>query len=178
MGLTPASGLPGATRAGAIDPTLIFHYTHKAGKITHSKAGMRDVGITEAEEILNKRSGWNALAGTTNFADIVKRREEDEGAALAFDIFVDRILDFVGAYYLKLGGQVDALVFAGGIGERSIELRETVALRCECLGFGLDADQNRKVDDIEGSVVPIGEKLLVCRTDEQVSFSLSIADKG
>ena len=170
MGLTPAMGLPGGTRAGTIDPTLIFHYTHKAGKITHSKAGMRDVGITEAEEILNKRSGWNALAGTTNFADIVKRREEDEGAALAFDIFVDRILDFVGAYYLKLGGQVDALVFAGGIGERSIELRETVAQRCECLGFGLDADQNRKVDDIEGSVVPIGEKLLVCRTDEQVSI--------
>ncbi|KZV62690.1 acetate and butyrate kinase [Peniophora sp. CONT] len=175
MGLTPASGLPGATRAGVIDPTLIFHYTHEAGKITHSKAGMRNVDITEAEEILNKKSGWNALAGTTDFAEIVKRRETDEGAQLAFDLFVDRILDFVGAYFLKLGGQVDVLVFSGGIGERSVELREAVAQRSECLGFKLDAEKNKGVDDVEGSVVPIGERLLVCRTDEQIQMARECA---
>lgn len=47
MGLTPVSGLPGATRSGAIDPTLIFHYTHRAGRISHDKSLATNVGVTE-----------------------------------------------------------------------------------------------------------------------------------
>jgi len=78
----------------------------------------------------------------------------------------------VGAYWLKLGGEVDALVFSGGIGEKGKELRGSVIERCACLGFVIDRTRNEAVDDQEGEVVEIGKddqrKVLVCRTDEQV----------
>ena len=62
---------------------------------------------------------------------------------LAFDLFVDRVAGFVGSYYVTLGGEVDALVFAGGIGERSERLRRAVADRVRCLGFvALDGEKN------------------------------------
>ncbi|EIN09754.1 hypothetical protein PUNSTDRAFT_133522 [Punctularia strigosozonata HHB-11173 SS5] len=54
---------------------------------------------------------------------------------LAFDLFMDHILGYVGAYFVALQGNFDALVFAGGIGEKSVELRERVAERVRCLGF-------------------------------------------
>ena len=78
MGLTPVSGLPGATRCGVIDPSLIFHYTNRAGRISHDRSMAVDVHVTEAEEILNKRSGWAALTGTTDFGEIVRRMREEE----------------------------------------------------------------------------------------------------
>jgi len=96
MGLTPLAGLPGATRSGSIDPSLIFHFTHRAGK--PSRASTKELHISTAEEILNKRSGWKALTGTTDFGLISRKAEEgNEDCKLAFDIFVDRIADFVGA---------------------------------------------------------------------------------
>jgi len=199
MGLTPAAGLPGATRSGTLDPTLIFHYTHAAAKITHAPAGAHDVSITEAEQILNKKAGWSALAGTTDFGDIVRRRARavapggngsdsssvskgdsgwdkasDTAAALAFDLFVDRIMDYIGAYYVKLGGRVDALVFAGGIGERSAELRAEVVRRSACLGFKIDEERNARAGE-GGAVVEIGERVLVCQTDEQMQMASECA---
>jgi acetate kinase len=172
MGLTPVSGLPGATRAGTIDPTLIFHYTHGAAKISHDKSLATHVGVTEAENILNKKAGWQALAGTSDFGEIIQKRDRDQGARLAYDLFEDRILDMIGAYWLKLSGKVDALVFSGGIGEKGKELRESLIERCACLGFVIDSTRNEGVDEQEGVVVEIGKdgqrKVLVCRTDEQV----------
>ncbi|KAI0041190.1 acetate kinase, partial [Auriscalpium vulgare] len=182
MGLTPVEGLPGATRSGAIDPTLIFHYTHRAGHITHEKTGARNVDITEAETILNKKSGWRALVGTTDFAEVTRQRATNPNAELAFNIFTDRLISFVGAYFTKLGGQVDALVFSGGIGERSVELRREVVERTTCLGFKLDDGKNEAVAGEEGEVVQIGggegekgRKVLVCRTDEQFEMARSCA---
>lgn len=138
----------------------------------------------QAEDILNTKSGWCALAGTTDFAAVTAQRVTHPGAALAFNLFVDRILNYVGAYYLKLGGEVDALVFAGGVGERSVELREAVVRQCACLGFSVDEERNRGVDGSRGKVVDLGRKresrsedagkrVLMCRTDEQVSFTAS-----
>jgi len=181
MGLTPVSGLPGATRSGSIDPTLIFHYTHSAAKISHDENLVTPVGITEAEYILNKKSGWQALAGTSNFGEIIQKKDSDEGARLAYDLFVDRILDMVGAYWLKLGGEVDALVFSGGIGEKGKELRGSVIERCACLGFVIDQTRNAAVDDQEGEVVEIGKddqrKVLVCRTNEQFEMARQCAQE-
>jgi acetate kinase len=97
---------------------------------------------------------------------------------LAFDIFVDRICGFVGSYYVTLGGKVDALVFAGGIGEKSAELRERVVRNCACLGFGVDAEKNGR--KIEGKVQDVGKegakhKVLVCQTDEQYEMARGCA---
>lgn len=93
---------------------------------------------------------------------------------LAFDIFVDRICSYVGSYYVTLGGKVDALVFAGGIGEKSALLRERVVKQCECLGFEIDAESNgKKIEDV---VQNVGKKeakhgVLVCQTDEQFEMA-------
>lgn len=78
-----------------------------------------------------------------------------------------------------MGGKVDALVFAGGIGEKSAELREAVTERVECLGFAIDPKANREVEGTEGAVVDIGKhsegrRVLVCRTDEQVSIQTAL----
>lgn len=175
MGLTPLNGLPGATRSGTIDPSLIFHYTNKAGRMSHDKGSAVQLHVTQAERILNTQAGWKALAGTTDFAAITARRKDDAAARLAFDLFADRVLDYVGSYHLKLGAAVDALVFSGGIGERSRELRAVLGERVECLGYTrLDEERNAAVDATEGIVVDIGapaatKRMLVCRTDEQVS---------
>lgn len=170
MGLTPVSGLPGGTRSGDIDPALIFHYTSDASKL--SPASTKELHISTAEEILNKKSGWKALTGTSDFAEIAKP-DAPESHKLALDIFVDRIVGYVGSYYVKLGGEVDALVFAGGIGEKSSMLRKMVTERVSCLGFGLDDAQNEQPDFGKKHVGEIGQhnnrKTLVCETDEDVS---------
>ena len=124
----------------------------------------------QAEEILNKKSGWKALTGTTDFGKISSSL--DPACKLAFDILVDRITGFIGSYYVKLEGQVDALVFAGGIGEKGALLRTEIVEKCRCLGFELDQQTNNNI--IEEVVRDIGQdgarhRTLVCQTDEQVS---------
>jgi acetate kinase len=176
MGLTPLAGLPGATRSGSIDPSLMFHFTHEASKPSHSAS--QKLHITQAEEILNKNSGWKALTGTTDFGKIsASDREED---ILAFDIFVDRILNYVAPYFTKLDGQVDALVFAGGIGEKGSRLRKAIVEGVKCLGFALDEGKNNNVDD--EVVTDISSKdskyrTLVVHTDEQSEMARGVLEK-
>ena len=165
MGLTPVSGLPGGTRSGDIDPSLVFHYTSDAAKFSPSSTS--DLHISKAEEILNKQSGWKALTGTSNFAEIAKPDAPDTHR-LALDIFVDRIIGYIGSYYVKLGGQVDALVFAGGIGEKSAYLRQLVTSKCACLGFTIVQERNDAVDGsrVVSEIGPGNKKTLVVFTDE------------
>ena len=136
---------------------------------------------------MNTKSGWKSLTGTTNFGEIVSKADldgpsSDENAyRLAFDLFTDRILNYVGSYYLKLNGNVDALVFSGGIGERSHQLRDVISKEVECLGFG-PVDPAKNNDDAvkRGNIVVdiMGEKgagngkrILVCKTDEQLEMA-------
>lgn len=180
MGLTPLAGLPGATRSGDVDPSLIFHFTHDAGRLSSSST--QGMHITQAEQILNKESGWQAMTGTTDFGVISKKAGEgDERCKLAFELLVDRILAFVGSYYVKLGGQVDALVFAGGIGEKGAQLRRAVTEGVRCLGFELDLGRNEKPDD--AVVADIGgerskHRVLVCQTDEQAEMARQCAKQA
>lgn len=140
-----------------------------------------------AEQILNKESGWRALTGTTDFGAIAAAGPEDPARRLAFDLFVDRVCGFVGAYYVSLAGRVDALVFAGGIGERSARLRRAVVAQCACLGFAVDDARNG--DDAGGEageeaaavVREVGDaaaphRVLVVRTDEQFEMARGAAE--
>jgi len=170
MGLTPLAGLPGATRSGSVDPSLVFHYASDVGKLSPSSTA--ELHISTAEEILNKESGWKSLTGTTNFGTIAMSSEPK--MKLAFDIFVDRICGFVGSYYVTLHGEVDALVFAGGIGERSALLRKRVVENCSCLGFEIDDKLNDK--NIESVVQDVGKggakhRTVVCQTNEQFEMA-------
>jgi acetate kinase len=137
--------------------------------------GSKALHVTRAEEILNKESGWKALTGTTDFGTVSEKAANgDEAAKLAFDIFVDRLVGYIGAYFVKLGGKVDALVFAGGIGEHGVSLREVVGERVKCLGFEIDGKKNGKlgsevVEDVgrEG----VDKRVLVCQTDEEAEMA-------
>jgi acetate kinase len=173
MGLTPLAGLPGATRSGSIDPSLVFHFTHSAGKPSRSSSG--DMHITQAEEILNKESGWKSLTGTTDFGKIsASDRKED---VLAFNIFVDRIVNFVAPYFTKLDGKVDALVFVGGIGEKGDKLRKAVVEGVKCLGFEIDDGKNGgKMEDVVTNISKGSARYqtLVVQTDEQLEMARGV----
>ncbi|KAF2821371.1 acetate kinase [Ophiobolus disseminans] len=175
MGLTPLAGLPGATRSGSIDPSLMFHFTHTAGK--PSRSSTEKMNITQAEEILNKNSGWKSLTGTTDFGKISSSdRDEDQ---LAFNIFADRISNYTAPYFTKLDGKVDALVFAGGIGEKGGKLRDAVVKGVKCLGFELDAAKNGKdVEDVVTDISADGAKYktLVVQTDEQLEMARNVLE--
>ncbi|EEH04132.1 acetate kinase [Histoplasma capsulatum G186AR] len=178
MGLTPLAGLPGATRSGDVDPSLVFHYTSEAGKL--SPESTKDMHISTAERILNNESGWKSLAGTTNFSQIATETPATNQHRLAFQIFVDRIVGFIGNYVVKLDGHVDALVFAGGIGEKSALLREKVVEKCRCLGFAIGPEANSKGLADGCAVTDVSQKMesrqctakkprvLICQTDEEL----------
>ena len=114
------------------------------------------------------------MTGTTSFGDIAA---SEENKRLASDIFADRILDFVGAYYLKLESVVDALVFADGIGEKILQLREKVSKTCTCLEFELNQERNASEDEVEPkrTMRSIGsnkeKQILVCETEEQFEMA-------
>lgn len=135
--------------------------------------------ITQAEQILNKESGWKALTGTTDFGTISSKAEAgDADCRLAFDLVVDRILGFVGSYYVKLEGKCDALVFAGGIGEKGSLLRKRIVEKVKCLGFVVDEGRNEKpgegiVEDISGEGAR--HKVLIVQTDEQAEMARQCA---
>ncbi|OJJ85645.1 putative acetate kinase [Aspergillus glaucus CBS 516.65] len=175
MGLTPLAGLPGATRSGSIDPSLVFHYTNEAGKL--SPASTKEMHISMAEDILNKQSGWKALTGTTDFSKIAVENPPSHEHKLAFDIIVDRMLGFIGNYFVKLDGQVDGLVFAGGIGEKSALLRKTLVEKSRSLGFAIDESKNDQGPKDDQTVLDIskesgsGRRVLVCQTNEQFDMA-------
>lgn len=114
------------------------------------------------------------MTGTTDFAEIAVADAPDTHK-LAFDIMVDRTLGYIGSYYVKLNGQVDALVFAGGIGEKSALLRRTLVEQCQSLGVAIDSGANDKgpgddtVKDI--SLDSKGPRVLICQTNEQVRLA-------
>lgn len=89
---------------------------------------------------------------------------------------MDRILGYIGSYFVKLSGQVDAVVFAGGIGEKSTLLRKTIIEKAQCLGFAIDNAANEKGPADDQAIMDIskkggnGPRVLICQTDEQVSL--------
>lgn len=103
MGLTPLEGLPGGTRSGSIDPSLSYHLVPPAENHDHEFHGHK---IGRAEYVLNKESGYGAVAGTNDFGLVVKRMtgkekcsdEEKARAKLAYDILEDRVSNFIGSY--------------------------------------------------------------------------------
>lgn len=143
------------------------------------------IARTQAEEILNSQAGWKALTGTTDFGEITRKADfstpplaaAENPYTLAFHIVLDRVLHYVGAYHLSLRGKVDALVFAGGIGERSKELRSAVAEAVNTLGYSaIDEHVNQELERCEGVIIDIGKddggkRMLVCRTDEQFEMA-------
>lgn len=192
MGLTPLEGLVGGTRTGSIDPTAIFHHTPDYAD------PIPELHVNKAEFVMNKKSGLLGLSGTTNFGHICERKaapvgtvlgktdksagftvgaDDKERAQLTYDVFLDRLMAYLSQYVLKLahaaGGvdRIDGIVFAGGIGEHSAELRRDAVARLGVLGVRLDAGRN-------DAGVPDGEtQALVSAPDSTVKVYIVLTDE-
>jgi acetate kinase len=133
MGLSPVEGLVMGTRSGDVDPALGGYLARVAG-----------LSAEQYDRALNRDSGLLGLAGVSDFRTLLERRAAGErDAATAFDVTVHRIRKYVGAYAAVLG-RLDALVFTGGIGERSTVLRSAVVDGLGVLGLRLDASLNEE----------------------------------
>src|SRR5262245_7561247 len=132
MGFTPLEGLMMGSRSGSVDPGLLLHLERRCG-----------IAAPELEQALYHASGLLGVSGvSSDFRKVLEaRRAGDPAARLAFRIFARRTRQAVGAMAATLGG-VDALVFTGGIGEHSPELREEACEGLECLGLDLDDRAN------------------------------------
>jgi acetate kinase len=160
MGLTPTGGIPMATRTGDLDPGVLL-YLQRAN---HMDAD-------SLEKLLNHNAGLAALSG--GIADMRKlQMDADHGnadAALAIDVFCLAIRKTVAAYAAVLGG-IDVLIFAGGIGEHSSQVRKHVCDGLGFLGITIDDDQNcgnRAMISGAGSKVQV--RIVPSQEDRQIA---------
>ena len=166
MGFTPLEGLVMGTRSGDLDPAILEFIAGKEG-----------LSIAEVDSLLNKQSGLLGVSGLTHdMRDLLAEEREhgDRRARLAIEIFCYRVRKYIGAYLAALGG-ADAVVFAGGIGENSAEIRARIVAGMEWAGLALDpAANDRTTGGAEGRisrddarlaawVVPTDEELLIAR---------------
>jgi acetate kinase len=156
MGFSPTEGLVMSSRSGDIDPMIA---------ITLLRQGMT---VDQLDKLLNKQSGLAGICGQTDMRTISKSAEQgDQQAQLAIELFCYRIKKYIGGYCAVLG-QVDALVFTGGIGEHAPEIRQTILQGLEQLGFVLDkqANQSTYSQVTEISVTGSRAKILVIPAEE------------
>lgn len=162
MGLTPLEGLVMGTRTGDLDPAIIDFISAKEG-----------LTAQEVETILNKQSGLIGISGLTNdMRELLAEAHEhdDRRARLAVEIFCYRARKYIGAYLAAMNG-ADAVIFTGGIGENSAEVRANICQGLQWLGLELDAQRNAdKVDGHEGAISADGSRLAayVIPTDEEL----------
>jgi len=166
MGFTPLEGLVMGTRSGDLDPAIVEYLGVKEG-----------MSGGEVDAMLNKQSGLLGLSGLT--ADMRELLAEesannDRRSRLAIDIFCYRARKYIGAYIAALNG-VEAIVFAGGIGENSPSIRERICRNMDWLGIQIDADRNAILKDgaegrfdrdgarVELWTIPTDEELLIAR---------------
>ena len=162
MGFTPLEGLVMGTRSGDLDPAVVEFLEAKEG-----------LSATAVDNLLNKQSGLLGISGLTNdMRDLLAEAQEndDRRARLAIDMFCYRVRKYIGAYLAALGG-ADAVVFAGGIGENSPEVRAQICHGLEWAGVELDdAANGRMVGGTEGRITTDGSRLAawVIPTDEEL----------
>jgi acetate kinase len=161
MGFTPLEGLVMGTRSGDIDPAILDFVSAKEGLSLH-----------ELDSMLNKQSGLLGLSGlTADMRELLAEEAEhdDRRARLAVDVFCYRIKKYLGAYLAAMNG-ADAIVFAGGIGENSPEVRGRICAGMDWLGISLDPQKNAAITGTEGRIDADGSRLevWVIPTDEEL----------
>ncbi|HVO61782.1 MAG TPA: acetate kinase [Terriglobales bacterium] len=165
MGLTPLEGLVMGTRSGDIDPAIVNLIASKEGLSPH-----------EVETLLNTQSGLLGISGLTNDMRVLQeelREHDDRRARLAINVFCYRAKKYIGAYLAGMGG-AEAVVFTGGIGENSPEVRAEICAGLEWAGLTLDVDKNKAAVGVESLIsgedsslrayaIPTDEELLIAR---------------
>ena len=164
MGLTPLGGIMMGTRTGDLDPSVFYHLIKCTNK-----------SVDEIYQILNKKSGFLGVSGISNDArDVLKaEKNNNKQAILTNKLFIRRILDYIGQYYVRLGG-CDLIVFSAGIGENNAHYREKI---CEGLFESLKVIIDKKKNNSESKnkekiistnnskikvvVIPANEELMI-----------------
>ena len=167
MGLTPLEGLVMGTRSGDLDPAVVTYIEEKDG-----------ISASEINNILNKESGVLGVSGvSSDFRDLEDAAKEgNERAQVALDMFTTRTKRYIAGYMAEIE-KVDAIVFTGGIGENSIEMREDILKGFEQFGIKIDQEANKvrggeHVISTEDSKV----KVMVIATNEELMIARDTQD--
>ncbi|WP_062552369.1 acetate kinase [Peptoniphilus phoceensis] len=168
MGFTPLEGLAMGTRCGDLDPAILPFIMDK-----------ENLSTEEINTLINKKSGVLGISGvSSDFRDIEEARDKgNKRAKLALDIFEKRVRGYIGSYMTELD-HVDAIVFTAGVGENSIEMRESIVAGLKSLGIKLDPERNNvrgedkliSSDDsaIKVFVIPTNEELMIARDTKEL----------
>ncbi|MEG1622903.1 MAG: acetate kinase [Alistipes sp.] len=160
MGFSPVDGLVMGTRCGNVDPSAITYIGAKEG-----------MSFAELDAMMNKQSGVQGISGlSSDMRDIDKAYDQgDARAILARDMYYNRIRKFIGEYAAEMGG-LDLIVFTGGVGENSGEMREGVCEGLEFMGVHFDKAGNKGVRGVDKilSTPDSKVKVAVITTNEEL----------
>ena len=168
MGFSPLAGITMATRSGDVDPSLVAFVQEKLG-----------VSSQEMISILNHKSGLLGISQLSpDMRDILAAADKgNDQAQLALDMYVNRIVRYVGAYIAEMDG-ADAIVFTAGVGENSIPVRKMVTDKLAYFGIKIDQEKNKchgverdlSADDakIKTLLIPTNEELMIVRDIERL----------
>ena len=165
MGMTPLEGLVMGTRSGDLDPSIC--------NLVASKEGLSS---NEVESLLNTQSGLLGISGLSNDMKVLQEElnnHDNRRVRLAIEIFCYRARKYAGAFLACMGG-AEALVFTGGIGEHSAEVRVRICAGLEWAGLTIDTNRNQQMTGREGQistdsstlhawVIPTNEELMIAR---------------
>lgn len=166
MGLTPLEGLMMGTRSGDLDAAIVEFLCSKEG-----------LSVQEVENLLNKQSGLLGISGLTNdMRELIAEAGEnnDRRARLAIEIFCYRAAKYIGSYLAAMNG-AEAIIFTGGIGENSPEVRRLICENLSWMGIELEPPLNenfvngregiisKDVAHLKVYVIPTNEELLIAR---------------
>ena len=159
MGLTPLEGLPMGTRCGSIDPAIV-PFLVKA----------MDVPAKEIDTMMNKKSGMLGVSGvSSDFRDLwAAKKEGNERAALALDMFAQGVKRLIGGYSAEMDG-VDCIVFTAGVGENDAATRELIMKDMDYLGIDFDFELNR--------TAPRGQKIVLTKPGSKVTVMVLPTDE-
>jgi acetate kinase len=167
MGLTPMEGLVMGTRSGDVDPGMFGYLAEQAG-----------LTVDQLTDALDTASGLAALSGVGNDMRAIQSAAAsgNERARLALEVFVHRLAKAIAALVTGLD-RLDALIFTGGIGEGSVEVRSLVLARLAFLGLAEDSEANARHGRATGGrISPDGPVLaLVVPTDEELMIARDTA---
>jgi acetate kinase len=161
MGMTPLEGLVMGTRSGDLDPAIVGVIARKEG-----------LSSSEVDTLLNTQSGLLGISGLTNDMRELQaelKEHDDRRVRLAIEIFCYRARKYIGAFLASMGG-ADAVVFTGGIGENSPDVRARICAGMEWAGLRLDDAKNIGAVGREAMISTENSKLLAYAipTDEEL----------
>ncbi len=170
MGFTPNAGIMMGTRCGDIDYSIIG-YIMKKENLTYD----------EVDNILNKKSGLQGIAGMNDLRDIDRAYlAKDNKVILAISMYTERIAEYIAKYFIKLG-KIDAIVFTAGGGENDPIIRKEVLDKLKPLGVELDNKLNEETivrKDKEGIITTNKSSIAsyVISTDEELVIAKDTYD--